>query len=155
MSIKISISRQHQAPATTVELRRLLRQAAALVAEQLDWQRPAEVALLLTSDSHIQELNRLYRGLDSPTDVLSFPQEEEPLLAPADQDLPLLLGDIVISYQRASDQARQYQHSLQRELVFLFCHGLLHLLGYDHERSPAEEEEMFALQDQVMHQLGL
>lgn len=122
--------------------------------------RDAEVSLLFTDDVAIQELNRDYRGRDSATDVLSFALNEDEqggndLGASLPSDFPLLLGDIVISYQHAQQQAQAYGHSLLRETVFLFTHGMLHLLGYDHERSAQEEQAMFALQDSIMEQLGL
>ena len=160
MKIKLTISRQNHAPATTPELRRLLRAAAVAAASACGLTRDAEVSLLFTDDAAIQELNRDYRGRDSATDVLSFALNEDEqggndLGASLPGDFPLLLGDIVISYQHAQQQAQAYGHSLLRETVFLFTHGMLHLLGYDHERSAQEEQAMFALQDSIMEQLGL
>ena len=160
MKIKLTISRQNHAPATTPELRRLLRAAAVAAASACGLTRDAEVSLLFTDDAAIQELNRDYRGRDSATDVLSFALNEDEqggndLGASLPSDFPLLLGDIVISYQHAQQQAQAYGHSLLRETVFLFTHGMLHLLGYDHERSAQEEQAMFALQDSIMEQLGL
>ena len=160
MKIKLTISRQNHAPATTPELRRLLRAAAVAAASACGLTRDAEVSLLFTDDVAIQELNRDYRGRDSATDVLSFALNEDEqggndLGASLPGDFPLLLGDIVISYQHAQQQAQAYGHSLLRETVFLFTHGMLHLLGYDHERSAQEEQAMFALQDSIMEQLGL
>lgn len=160
MKIKLTISRQNHAPATTPELRRLLRAAAVAAASACGLTRDAEVSLLFTDDAGIQELNRDYRGRDSSTDVLSFALNEDEqggndLGASLPGDFPLMLGDIVISYQHAQQQAQAYGHSLLRETVFLFTHGMLHLLGYDHERSEQEEQTMFALQDKIMEQLGL
>ncbi len=114
----------------------------------------AEISLLLTDDAAIQELNRDYRGKDAPTDVLSFPMNEgEDALLPEEGNL--LLGDIVISLEKAAAQAELYGHSLERETVFLFIHGLLHLLGYDHERGIEAEKEMFAWQEQIIAALGI
>lgn len=114
----------------------------------------AEVNVLLTDNSSIHELNLQNRGIDRPTDVLSFPMNT--FCHPADfealADAPdafhpetgeLLLGDIVISYEKAVEQAALYQHSVEREIAFLTAHSMLHLMGYDHE----EEEER-----QVMEQ---
>lgn len=89
-----------------------------------------ELELLLTGDAEIHELNRVYRGKDRPTDVLSFGLED-----------PVNLGQLVISVERAREQAAQIGQSLEEELRFLFAHGLLHLLGYDHEE-PEEEKVM-------------
>jgi probable rRNA maturation factor len=117
--------------------------------------RRVYVSLVLTDDAGIAALNREFRGVDAPTDVLSFPQLEAagPVTAvPA--DAPLLLGDIVVSLQRAEAQARDYGHARVRELGFLLVHGLLHLLGYDHE-TPAEAATMEARQEAILHALEL
>ena len=114
--------------------------------------RQLELSLLLTDDEEICALNRAYRGQNKPTDVLSFPLwEAEPLPTAGSAVVPL--GDIVISLPRAAAQAKELQHSTTREAVFLFVHGLLHLLGYDHEQGAAEEQRMFALQKQIMARL--
>ena len=113
------------------------------------------VRLVLTDDAGIAALNREFRGVDAPTDVLSFPQLEAagPVTAvPADAPLPL--GDIVVSLQRAEAQAHEYGHARARELGFLLVHGLLHLLGYDHE-TPAEAATMEARQEAILHALAL
>lgn len=165
--IKLIIQRENNAPATTPELRALLRAAAALAASKMGLMQPADISLLFTDDAGIRELNRDFRGMDKATDVLSFGQLDEEELQDvlaenaADEAAenaampPLLLGDVVISYQHAAAQAEKYGHSLLRETVFLFTHGTLHLLGYDHERSEQEEKAMFALQDEIMTELML
>ena len=112
----------------------------------------AEVGVTLTDEATIHQLNRDYRGIDAPTDVLSFALEEG-----EDRDLtgyedapPELLGDIVICIPYAIRQAKEYGHSFTRELLYLTVHGLLHLLGYDHQqederqRMRAEEEKFLA-----------
>ena len=117
--------------------------------------RGVYVSLVLTDDAGIAALNREFRGIDAPTDVLSFPQLEAagPVTAvPA--DAPLLLGDIVVSLQRAAAQAHEYGHARARELGFLLVHGLLHLLGHDHG-TPAEAAAMEARQEAILHALGL
>ncbi len=110
-----------------------------------------EVSLTLTDNPGIHKLNREFRGVDRPTDVLSFPQfaVEERIPAGA------TLGDIVISMPQMAAQAREYGHSQKREFCFLFVHGLLHLLGYDHEISAAAEEQQFARQREVLAALGI
>ncbi|AFM01917.1 metalloprotein, YbeY/UPF0054 family [Desulfitobacterium dehalogenans ATCC 51507] len=115
----------------------------------------AEVSLTLVNDARIHELNRDYRGVDRPTDVLSFAlqeeTEDEPDILDYEDDL---LGDIIISVERARNQATDYGHSFERELVYLAVHGTLHLLGYDH----MEEEEKGKMRQQeeaVMSQIGL
>ena len=97
-----------------------------------------EISILLADDKKIRELNRHYRGLDRSTDVLSFPQHEGDK-----QGLnPHLLGDVVVSTVTARRQSTQHKLSLEEELVLLLTHGILHLLGYDHERSDEEAHYM-------------
>ena len=98
-----------------------------------------EISLLLADDETIQELNKSYRNMDKPTDVLSFEIESD-----------TMLGDIIISVETAKRMAVEYSISLDREIAFLFIHGILHLLGYDHETSAEDEEEMFALQTKLL-----
>jgi len=120
-----------------------------------------EVALTFVDDARIHELNREYRGIDRPTDVLSFSMLEgdEPDIVfddPEDGESALsgMLGDIVISLERAKAQSEEYGHSLEREIGFLFVHGFLHLLGYDHE-TPEDEAVMFAKQEEILRRAGL
>ena len=114
----------------------------------------AEVSVTLTDDAHIHELNRIYRAVDRPTDVLSFAltESEEPEIVGAQgHDV---LGDLVISLEHVAAQAEEYGHSPLRELSFLTVHGMLHLLGYDHMEE-AERQEMEAEQRAVMEELGI
>lgn len=114
----------------------------------------AEVSLTLVDNERIHALNRDYRGVDRPTDVLSFAlqeETEEPEIVDFEDDL---LGDIIISVERARAQAEEYGHSLERELVYLAVHGTLHLLGYDHE-TEEEKAEMRHQEETVMNRIGL
>ncbi|MDR3270026.1 MAG: rRNA maturation RNase YbeY [Peptococcaceae bacterium] len=115
----------------------------------------AEISLTLTDDARIQALNRAYRGIDRPTDVLSFAlteqTEDEPDVIGGEDDS---LGDIVISLERAAEQASAYGHSLEREVVYLAVHGVLHLLGFDHE-APADRDVMRGHEEEVMTSLAL
>lgn len=107
-----------------------------------------EISLSFCDEAEIQKLNNQYRNKDYVTDVLSFPPH-----MPEGVDLPIL-GDIVICLKKAQAQAAGLNHTVKRELAFLFVHGLLHLLGYDHEESD-EAELMFSLQDQVLGRFDL
>ena len=125
-----------------------------------------EISLVLTNNEEIQQLNREYRGIDKATDVLSFPLLD---LDPSNRDVWLsrlednlipgsgevMLGDIVISVEKAKEQAEEYNHGIKRELAFLFIHGLLHLLGYDHEKGQKYEQIMNALQEEILLQCNL
>ncbi|HLS34892.1 MAG TPA: rRNA maturation RNase YbeY [Bacillota bacterium] len=112
-----------------------------------------EVTVSFVNDQDIQKLNKQYRAKDEPTDVLSFPiYEREELML--DSDVPILLGDIIISIDRAKEQSKVYKHSELREFTFLAVHGLLHLIGYDHDTED-REQEMFALQNKVLKEHGL
>lgn len=126
-----------------------------------------EVNVLLTDNESIHETNREYRGVDAPTDVLSFPMIDYE--APADfsflEDSPvedyfdpdtgeLLLGDIVISVEKVMEQAEKYGHSVKRELAFLVAHSMLHLFGYDH-MEPDEAEVMEDKQNQILLNIGI
>lgn len=121
----------------------------------------AALTLVVTTDEAVQELNRDYRDVDAPTDVLSFAAQESDPTAPALADLPPelaaelagYLGDIIIAYPYAERQAAHYQNSVAAELRLLAVHGLLHLLGYDHA-TPEEEAAMWALQSTLLAPFG-
>ena len=105
---------------------------------------------MLTDDARIHELNRTYRGVDRPTDVLSFSQRE----GDAPDSWDGLLGDVIISIERAQRQADEYGHTMAREVGFLTVHGVLHLLGWDHEE-PEEERRMMAETEDILASVGL
>ncbi len=107
-----------------------------------------ELSILLTNDEQIAELNRQYRGIDAPTDVLSFSQLEGEQVADGDAD-HVVLGDIVISVETAARQASERGCSTEDEIELLMVHGLLHLLGYDHAHA-GEAERMFARQEAIL-----
>lgn len=135
-------------------LKSVIRSAirAALVSEE--FHLDAEVSVTLCGDDYIREINREYRGKDSATDVLSFPQFErgEPIFADEDgMDVPL--GDIVINLDRAKVQAEELGNTLYREVAFLAIHSTLHLLGYDHELSEEDEKDMCARQRAIVETL--
>ncbi|TFB24839.1 rRNA maturation RNase YbeY [Filobacillus milosensis] len=116
----------------------------------------AELSITLVNNEEIREINRDYRGKDYATDVISFALQEqgEDELEIIGEDLPEHLGDIIVSIEKAKEQADEYQHTFQRELGFLIVHGLLHLLGYDHQ-SVEEEKEMFERQEHILQEFGL
>lgn len=117
---------------------------------------PCEVSVVFVNDRAMRELNRVWRSKDKTTDVLSFPQEDDVWsLAGRDADLPPLeLGDIVISMPQAARQAAEYGVTLSEELARLLVHGVVHLLGYDHERSAADARAMRSLEAAILRKIG-
>lgn len=113
-------------------------------------QGEAEISLVLANDRQIRELNESYRGIPAPTDVLSFPMGEGGGWEPN----PHLLGDVVISLETASRQARDRGHSLEKEVCLLLIHGILHLLGYDHEGSAKKRRTMQAKERELLELLA-
>ena len=111
-----------------------------------------EVSCVLVDDERIHEINREYRHIDRSTDVISFAMEDNDQIYV--EGMPRTLGDIFISVDHAKKQAEEYGHSLRREMCFLFTHGILHLLGYDH-MTDEQEKEMFGLQDQILGALSI
>ncbi len=109
------------------------------------------ISVLLTDDEIIHRMNRSFRNVDKPTDVLSFPAREGEKLPSLPDDF---LGDIAISVERARAQAGEYGHSFERELSFLTVHGTLHLLGYDHIQEE-DRLEMFLRQEQILQAMGI
>lgn len=111
----------------------------------------ANMSIILIDDDKMHELNKEYRGVDRTTDVLSFALEDN-----EDIKLPIReLGDVFVSIPKMLEQAKEFNHSEKRELSFLVCHGLLHLLGYDHTKSEEDEKIQFGLQDQILGDLGI
>ncbi|MDR0615117.1 MAG: rRNA maturation RNase YbeY [Lactobacillales bacterium] len=126
----------------------------------LDVSVDSEMSVTFMDNVDIQTINRNYRGKDAPTDVISFGLEEKgkgelPIFLDEEmEDLPRNLGDIMISIEKAKEQAKAYGHSYKRELGFLAIHGFLHINGYDHQTSE-EEKEMSKLQKEILDAYGL
>ncbi|MDO4176152.1 MAG: rRNA maturation RNase YbeY [Bacillota bacterium] len=134
------------------ELMDTLRKAASACTDM-----DVEISLSFVSLEEIHELNREYRGVDSPTDVLSFPMFDdlEELEEMQNQDMgELPLGDVVICMDKIRQQAEEYGHSEERETAYLFTHSVLHLLGYDH-MTDEDKKEMRAREEEVMAELDL
>lgn len=125
-------------------LRFLIKKAVVETLRSEEYRGKAEVSVTLSDDEKIRRLNRDYRGKDAPTDVLSFPMDETGML-----------GDIVLSLERAARQAELYGHSFERETAFLTVHSMLHLLGYDHETSDEDRRKMFSRQEDILSVLKL
>ncbi|WP_226667361.1 rRNA maturation RNase YbeY [Metabacillus litoralis] len=140
----------------TEEQLKTVEELLQFAAELEKVQQDAEVSVTFVTNERIQEVNRDYRDKDQPTDVISFALEEmgEGEMEIFGLDQPPMLGDIIISIERAKEQAEEYGHSFMRELGFLACHGFLHLLGYDH-MNEVDEKEMFTKQKDILDNYGL
>ena len=141
----------------TYKLKMLLRRAVDATLAYEQYGNPCEVSITLVDNEKIHALNKQYREVDKPTDVLSFPllDFEGEGCEPAADEPMVSLGDIVISLERAAEQAEEYGHSFDREVAFLCVHSMLHLLGYDHELSEEDDADMRDRQRAIMEMLGL
>ena len=157
MKLKIYFENDQKKHAIKYKMQMLIRHT---ILETLDYEgmeNDAEVSVTFVDDEGIRELNKKFRGMDKPTDVLSFPlldyegESEEPFF----DELCHNLGDIVISLERAMAQANEFGHSFEREVAFLTAHSMLHLLGYDHELSEEDDADMRRRQSDIMDRLGL
>ena len=139
------------------KLKMLTRRAVEAVIEHEQYNNACEVSITYTDNEQIHALNLQYRQVDRPTDVLSFPmmdfsgESDEPV---ADEPV-VSLGDIVISLEKAAEQAEEFGHSFEREVAFLTVHSMLHLLGYDHETGEEDERDMRRRQSEIVDKLGL
>lgn len=141
----------------TEELTELVERVCAYTLESEEFGAPAEISVTFVDNEEIQRLNAQHRNIDRVTDVLSFPMLDFDEAAEEEIDPDTgetVLGDIVISLERAAAQAEEYGHSLSREVAFLTAHSMLHLLGYDHETAD-EEKEMFDKQEKILSELGI
>lgn len=153
--LKVYYSNEQDKYNCDISVRNLVRRAIIAALKHENFNYDAEVSVVFTDNEGIHELNREYRNIDRPTDVLSFPlidfrNGEEPIPGESAE-----LGDIVLSLERADEQAKEFGHSLKREISFLTVHSVLHLLGYDHEISEDEEKLMFNKQDEIMEILKI
>lgn len=133
----------------------LVREAITATLEKEGFNNSAQVSVTFTDNEGIRKLNNDFRGIDKPTDVLSFPMMEfEKSVEPPIDEEENMLGDIVLSLEKAQEQAEMFGHSVEREIAFLCIHSTLHLLGYDHER-PTDEIKMRRAQRRVLEAMGL
>ncbi len=157
MKLRIYFENDQEKYKVSYNLKMLLREAIETTLDFEDFNAVCEVSVTFTDNEGIRELNKKFRNMDKPTDVLSFPLldfegdcEEPPI-----DELISNLGDIVISLERAKEQADEFGHSFKREVAFLTVHSMLHLLGYDHEKGDEEDKEMRARQSEIMKIMGL
>lgn len=139
----------------TDELKALVERAISTALEYEEIEDDCEVSVTFVGNARIRKMNAEYRGIDRATDVLSFPIAEDGDLEEAFDGEKLCLGDIVISLERAREQAEEFGHPFEREVAFLCVHSTLHLLGYDHETGEEDEEDMRRRQREIMKIMGL
>ena len=153
MKLRIYFENNQSKIVVGYQLKMLMRRAveATLAYESIN--NDVEVSITFTDDESIHDLNLKYRGIDRATDVLSFPLEEN--VKNNRRGGLIMLGDIVISLERAVAQAEEYGHSFQRETAFLCIHSVLHLLGYDHELGDKEDADMRKRQREIIESIGL
>ena len=116
--------------------------------EKLENTENTYVSFLITTNDVIQNINSEYRGKDTPTDVISFAYNETENIGPFD-----ILGDIIISAEKVTEQAKEYGHSTEREFYYVLCHGMLHLLGYDHI-DDEDKKVMREKEEQLLKEIG-
>ena len=160
--MKISFLNQQDKYKISRSTKDLIKKCAKAALDYMNFRSDVEISVMLTDNEGIRVLNSLHRGIDRATDVLSFPMFEYDEDGEIIEDYvefnemgELCLGDIVISVERAYEQAEEYGHSLMRELCFLTAHSTLHLLGYDHENGDEERLIMEQKQEDILKSLNI
>ena len=153
--IRVMIDNRQKAVKIPTGLRMLVRRCCNAVLRLEKFQGPAEISVVFVDNQQIRKYNAQYRGKDVPTDVLSFPMGENGVYDVNHSTGAKILGDIVISMEKAVEQAKRFGHSLEREVGYLTAHSMLHLLGYDHEKGGIARVRMREKEEEVMMQLGL
>ena len=154
--VMIYFATEQNALPVTYRLKRLIRESVLATLAYEGFGNPCAVLVTFTDNEGIRDLNRQYRNMDKPTDVLSFPLidfaggDEPPVDEPQ-----AMLGDIVLSLEQAAAQAEEFGHSFEREAAFLTVHSMLHLLGYDHVNGEEEDREMRRRQREILEGMGL
>lgn len=143
MKVTYYIENEQERIEVLPEYEELVKKAVEGTLKYEGFDNDCEISVTFTDNENIRELNKEYRDIDRETDVLSFPMDEDDML-----------GDIVISLEKAKEQAEEYGHSIEREISFLCVHSCLHLLGYDHETSEEDEKTMFGKQEEVLKEIG-
>lgn len=152
--IRVIITNKQKTVKIPTGLRMLVRRTCNAVLRMEKFEGSAEVSVTFTDNQGIKQLNAQYRDKDVETDVLSFPMGENGVYDKNPETDAYVLGDVVISMEKATEQAEMFGHSLQREVGYLTAHSVLHLLGYDH-MEPMDRVRMREKEELVMEQLGL
>jgi probable rRNA maturation factor len=153
--VKVIITNDQNTVKVPSGTRLLIRRCCHAVLQLEKFEGSAEISVRFVDNEGIKQLNAEYRNIDKETDVLSFPLGENGVYDKNPDTGAYVLGDIVISVQKAMEQAEEYGHSLEREIAFLTVHSMLHLLGYDHVNGGLEAVRMREKEETVLTQLGL
>ena len=155
MRTKIYFENNQEKETISYSLKMLIRRSveATLAYEEID--DDCEVSVTFVDNEEIREINRKFRNIDRATDVLSFPLFDEDGMDAHVEELDCMLGDIVLSLERAREQSAEFGHSFEREVAFLTVHSVLHLLGYDHELSDEDDADMRRRQTEIVEKMGL
>ena len=154
-NLYITFSASKRFEESSYSLKRVVREAVKATLDYEGFPYDAEVSVTFCDNEYIRSLNHEFRGIDRHTDVLSFPMYESGEFNDAECSMGAILGDIVISIERAKEQAAEIGNSLHREIAFLTIHSVLHLLGYDHERSPEDEEDQCQRQRAIIENVDI
>ena len=153
--LKVTIINKQKAFKVPTGTRLLIRRCCNAVLTMEEFGKPAEVTVTFVDNEQIRDLNRTHRNVDAETDVLSFPLGENGVYDKNYETGAYMLGDVVISLEKANAQAKLYGHSFRREIGYLTAHSMLHLLGYDHVGNDIEAMKMREKEESVMQSLGL
>ena len=155
MKLRVYFENQQTKEPLTYSLKMRIRRAieATLAYEAFD--DDCEVSVTFCDNEQIRALNQKFREIDRETDVLSFPLFDDDGMDAHVEDFGCMLGDVVLSLEKARAQAEEFGHSFEREVVFLTVHSILHLLGYDHETGEEDEKDMRRRQSEIVDKLGL
>ena len=153
--VKVLIKNEQKDVKIPTGIRLLIRRCCHAVLEMEGIEQESEISVTFVNNEQIRSLNAKYRNIDRETDVLSFPQFEAEEFHGEAREGVYMLGDIVISVEKAFEQAKVYGHSIQREIGFLTVHSMLHLLGYDHEQGGLKAVQMREKEENVLTQLGI
>lgn len=152
--IKVTITNNQKAVRIQTGLRMLIRRCCNAVIRLENFDDPVIISVTFVDNEQIKELNRIHRSINEVTDVLSFPMGENGVYDIDPENNAKILGDIVISVEKAQAQAQVYGHSFNREMAYLTTHAMLHLLGYDH-KEPSDKVKMREHEENIMNKIGL
>ena len=155
MRLKVYFENAQDKLQVRYSLKMLVRRAIEATLKYEKFDDDCEVSVTFTDNETIRQMNKKFREIDRATDVLSFPLFDDDSMDAHVAELDCMLGDIVLSLEKANEQAKEYGHSFEREAAFLCVHSVLHLLGYDHETSDEDDADMRRRQSEIMDKLGL